>query len=336
MRIVKLGQTELKTSRLGFGCVKLTAQTSRQEAVRSLEHAFAEGITHFDVARAYGFGRAESIVGEFLRGKRDKVTVASKFGLLPPQGMVGSPWIVNTARKILGPFPGLLRRAKARAGSLVQSGAFDPQAARLSLETSLRELRTDYVDLLLLHEATVNDARSEALLELLSREQAKGKIKNAGIASDFEKVRGVAEWPGRYSVLQFNDNVLARNRAAIQQGCRMGIITHSIFQPADALRGAIQANPTLTQDYQTRIGADVRRTATLRGLLLSFALRGNQDGTVLFASTSPKHITANVREAEESSYNEQQVAAFVEFADRLAASENRPDSARPAEAVDQA
>jgi aryl-alcohol dehydrogenase-like predicted oxidoreductase len=50
-----------------------------------LERAFALGITHFDVARAYGFGRAEGILGKFLRGRRDQVTVATKLGLQPPR-----------------------------------------------------------------------------------------------------------------------------------------------------------------------------------------------------------------------------------------------------------
>ncbi len=50
--------TNVETSRLGFGCVQLTAHDSRKEALSVLEHAFSLGITHFDVARAYGFGRA--------------------------------------------------------------------------------------------------------------------------------------------------------------------------------------------------------------------------------------------------------------------------------------
>ena len=69
---------------LGFGCVQLTTHREASEAVSMLERAFALGITHFDVARAYGFGRAEGILGKFLRGRRDQVTVATKLGLHPP------------------------------------------------------------------------------------------------------------------------------------------------------------------------------------------------------------------------------------------------------------
>jgi aryl-alcohol dehydrogenase-like predicted oxidoreductase len=49
----------VETSRLGFGCVQLTSHRKRREAPFVLERAFSLGITHFDVARKYGFGRAE-------------------------------------------------------------------------------------------------------------------------------------------------------------------------------------------------------------------------------------------------------------------------------------
>src|SRR3984893_1601208 len=108
-----LGST---TFPLGFGCVQLTTHREEAEAVAILQHAFALGITHFDVARAYGFGRAEGILGKFLRGRRDQVTVATKLGLQPPVGLAGNAWIINAAKQLLSPFPALLQLAK-RGGS---------------------------------------------------------------------------------------------------------------------------------------------------------------------------------------------------------------------------
>src|SRR5438045_1975491 len=80
MRRRTLGRTGLEVSTLGFGCAKLTFNT-REEALRVLETAYEEGITHYDVARVYGLGWAEGILGEFLKNKRDHVTVTTKFGL---------------------------------------------------------------------------------------------------------------------------------------------------------------------------------------------------------------------------------------------------------------
>ena len=55
--------------------------TSRR--LRLLETAYAHGIRHFDTAPLYGQGEAESLLGQFSRGKRDSITITTKFGLIP-------------------------------------------------------------------------------------------------------------------------------------------------------------------------------------------------------------------------------------------------------------
>lgn len=69
---------------VGFGCAHLQySSRSRLESLRLLEKAFEQGITHFDVARLYSAGEAEGVVGEFARGRRDRVVLVSKVGILP-------------------------------------------------------------------------------------------------------------------------------------------------------------------------------------------------------------------------------------------------------------
>src|SRR6266404_3802067 len=99
-----LGNTGLEVSVLGFGCARLTAQP-RQAALSVLQAACAQGITHFDVARVYGLGWAEGILGEFLKGKRDRVTITTKFGLKPPGGLIKHRRMVYAAKSVLKGFP---------------------------------------------------------------------------------------------------------------------------------------------------------------------------------------------------------------------------------------
>ena len=68
MRRVELPGSELRLSRLGFGTAGLMARLGRRESVRLVEIAHDSGITHFDTARAYGYGEAESALGDFLAG----------------------------------------------------------------------------------------------------------------------------------------------------------------------------------------------------------------------------------------------------------------------------
>src|SRR5688500_1772689 len=161
MRSVTIRNTSLATSPLGFGCATLTSLNDRARAVALLREAHDLGIAHFDVARAYGLGHAEGILGEFLQGRRGAVTVTTKFGLQPPSGGVagavaGNQRLVGVAKAVLRRVPGLAAIARRRAQTMIAGGAFTAAEAERSLATSLRELRTDYVDLLLLHECTLD------------------------------------------------------------------------------------------------------------------------------------------------------------------------------------
>jgi aryl-alcohol dehydrogenase-like predicted oxidoreductase len=69
------------TSRIGFGTGGLLRIGSPRRRQDVLAAAFASGVTHFDTAPLYGFGESERALGLFLRGRRDKVTLTTKFGL---------------------------------------------------------------------------------------------------------------------------------------------------------------------------------------------------------------------------------------------------------------
>jgi D-threo-aldose 1-dehydrogenase len=329
MRSNTLGQTGIEVSHLGFGCVKLTTHPERRDAVRILEHAFAHGITHFDVARAYGFGRAEGILGDFLRDKRPRVTVATKFGIQPPSGIAGNRWIIDVAKKILGPFPSLLRHAKHRGSAMVRSGVFTPVMAIRSLETSLRELHTDYVDLLLLHEATLADAASKPLIDALQEQVTRGTVRAFGVASDFQKLGEDADRvPSSYQILQLEDNAHARNLRTLRHGTRRGAITHSVFQPALPLQSAVSLQSECVRRFSSEINADLGDQMVIGSLLLHYALQSNRKGVVLFSSSNPQRVSANVRDAESGRYDERQLLRFVEFVDTLLNSNSLPNTPR--------
>lgn len=318
MNRVQLGNTGIEASQLGFGCSQLTTHPERRDAVGMLEHAFGLGITHFDVARLYGFGRAEGIVGDFLRGKRDKVTVTTKFGMQPPTG-VASHWrAVALAKKILGPFPGLLRRVKQRRFKQLQTGVFTPQAAVASLEVSLRELGTDHVDIFLLHEATLADAASEALIDALRQQVARGTIRSFGIGSRFANLQtGNGEIPTAYQVVQFESNAVERKLQAVGEKSGRALVTHSVFKPYGALRSAIAGQAELTRRYSSEMNVELEDSRVLGSLLLHYSLRSNAGGVVLFSSLDRARVTANVRDAQGCPFSEQQLEKFVEFAEEV-------------------
>lgn len=318
MKRITLGKTNIETSSLGFGCVQLTAHHSIHEALNALECAYEVGITHFDVARSYGFGRCEGILSNFLKNKRNHVTIATKFGINPPSGFLGNKKLISFSKKMLKPFPGVLQRTKNHGAAMVKNGHYNPDDMISSLEKSLRELQTDYVDIFLLHEAEIEDARNESLILALEQQVKKGKIRCFGIASDFSRIENhLSAIPAVHQLLQFNDNALEQNKQKIKMGDKKIIITHSIFKPLESLLKAIKENETLTKQFSQKINVDLSDSDTVNSFLLHYALQINPDGIVLFSSKKNNHIKKNVENIKQFQCSDQELLEFCIFAKNI-------------------
>lgn len=153
-----LGRTGLKISKISYGCAGLTSYTptSEEEAKRSIYKAIDEyGINYFDTSPTYGGTESERITGEILQGRRHEIVLATK-----------------TVRFVASNGKGI---------------EFDESAARIrkELEGQLRRLKTDYVDILQMHD--VENANLDRLAEETVPEMEKlrkeGKIRFIGITS---------------------------------------------------------------------------------------------------------------------------------------------------------
>jgi len=284
MRQIELPGSELRLSRLGFGTAGLMARLGRRESVRLLEIAHDSGITHFDTARAYGYGEAEAALGDFLGRRRDAVTVTTKLGMLPPRrsrALQGAKALGRVGARVLPALRPLLRRG---GQSMASSGAFEPLAARASLETSLRELRVETVDLLLLHECRPDDLETEGLLDFLRQVVAEGKARAFGIGTDRASTAAiVASRPEFARIVQVRQTVAD---PALELPPGVGLITHSAVVP-------------LVDAVSERARADGWSRETVGRLLLAGALRANPAGAVLFSSTDEGRIRANAALADE-------------------------------------
>src|SRR6059058_1826376 len=96
-----LGDTGVETSALGLGCADLMrAGTAARR--RLLAAALDAGVRHYDVAPMYGLGLAEHEIGRFAHGRRDRLVIATKFGIEP-----------SRAARALAPVQRSLQRALA-------------------------------------------------------------------------------------------------------------------------------------------------------------------------------------------------------------------------------
>ncbi len=169
----------LKVSRQGFGCMGLShayGHAEETESLRTLDRAIELGITFLDTADVYGLGHNEELVARALKGRRDRIVVATKFGN---------------------------RLDRATSGRQLDGR---PEYARQALEASLRRLQTDRVDLYYLHRLDPQVPIEETVGEL-GRLKAEGKIRAIGLSEvdsqdlrRAHKVHAIAALQSEYSL----------------------------------------------------------------------------------------------------------------------------------------
>lgn len=170
MKYRPLGSSKLQASVVGLGAWVLGGgpiwgqDTDDQESVRTIQLAIDLGVNLIDTAPAYGWGRSERVVGQALKGRRDRALVATKCGL----------WWHDARGSFFTDFDGKKMHRSLR-----------PDTIQIEIEDSLRRLDTDYIDLYQTHwpsappQATPIADTMACLLKL--RDQ--GKIRFIGVCN---------------------------------------------------------------------------------------------------------------------------------------------------------
>jgi len=297
-------------SPLGFGCAPLMGKISKSQALKAMNLAFDLGVTHFDVARSYGFGRAERVVGEFLKGRRDQITVTSKFGVVPPTMSWSTRKLIPLARTAANFFPGLKQRLKKKSGQLLAERRFDVDFARQCLDQSLSELATDYIDIYLIHEPNVSLLTNpDQIAEFLEDSVIAGKIRRWGFAyGSVDDYHWASTLGG--DVLQFEGNIATLPSCGpLLTDARQHIVTRPFM-------GRIDGKPTWgshNQDLEIdQILKEFEISLTEFSLCLAHRIAG-QFGSVVCSMFSSEHIRNNIRTINELS--EEKI--LIEVTDKL-------------------
>jgi aryl-alcohol dehydrogenase-like predicted oxidoreductase len=283
MREVILPGTDRSVPQLGFGCAYLLgAGLDRAASRRLLDAAWEAGVRHFDVARLYGMGRTEGLLGEFLV-EHPEATVATKFGVVPPTGLERG--LMAASRRLGREWR---RNDKARFGA---------SEARASLEMSLRELRRERMELFLLHEAAPEDLVHDDLLEFLVEQRAAGVIGEFGVGGEVSRVEALYRERWEYvPVLQFESSVLGP--AVDVAGSYR--VHYRVFAPAAAALGArFEREPELARRWSEEVGADLLEPEVLAKLLLRGWLDANAGTLTLFSARTEERVYGCVAAATE-------------------------------------
>jgi aryl-alcohol dehydrogenase-like predicted oxidoreductase len=272
----KLGNTDLIVTRLGFGAMEIRGPrvwggraVTDQQAKRILDAVVDAGITFIDTSNDYG--RSEELIGALLSGRRSEFALATKVGC-----------------------------------SMVPAGDHDETPhewtrdhLQWNIDDSLTKLRTRQVDLLQLHNATVDDVERGGLVDVLKEIQATGMTRWIGASTISPHLATFIDW-GVFDTFQVPYSALERTHEDLLQRA------HEAGAGTIVRGGVAKGEPGVGRGAADRWQVWERaKLDALRGegesrtqWMLRFTLSHPGVDTVIVGTLDPDHLTENVRAAE--------------------------------------
>ena len=190
----QLGKSGIEVSPMGMGCWAIGGpwlwlggpggwgEVDDHESIQAIHAALDHGVNFFDTAANYGAGHSERILGQALKGRRDKVIIATKFGFMVDEG-----------------------------GKSVTRFSRNEEVIRdawISCELSLKRLGTDYIDLFQLHVWDFPAERASEVREALEGLVQGGKIRAYGWSTDDPQLAQIFAQGEHCAAIQHDLNVI--------------------------------------------------------------------------------------------------------------------------------
>lgn len=222
-----LGTSGISVNSIGLGCMGMSdfyGNSNDLESLQVLEKALEIGIDYYDTADTYGFGRNEQLLSNFIKNKRNRIKIGTKFGIVREEG--------KYERSINN----------------------NPAYIKSSLEKSLKNLGTDYIDIYFVHRFDINANLTDTMQTLLKLKE-EGKILTVGVSELSPESIEIAHKICPIDVLQTEYSLMTRDiEAKILPLCKKLGITFMAYSPLS--RGLLSGNIESKNDFDTN---DLRR-----------------------------------------------------------------------------
>lgn len=267
-----LGTSSLNVSEIGLGCMSLPNDISAAKPI--IFEALQQGITYFDTADLYDYGKNEEILGQLLQGERHNLTIATKVGNRFTKGEDGWHWDAS------------------------------PAYIEQAIHDSLRRIGTDYIDLYQLHGGTIDDD-FDAVIEVFERLKKAGTIRAYGISSirpnvieRFLPSATAASSMMQYSLLdrqpeEFFDFIEAQGTSVVTRGTlAKGILTNKWQQRAQAYGSYTEEEIEQTLQQLKEIYGDIH------ALALAFNLQHSAIASTVIGASKKDQLTETIQAYE--------------------------------------
>ena len=291
----KLGRSGLEVSAMGLGCMTMShgygapEERDEPESVATIHRAIDVGVTFFDTAEAYGPYTNEELLGRALRGRREDVVIATKFGF----------------------------RLENRVNTGLDSR---PHHVREAVEGSLRRLATDRIDLLYQHRVDPT-VPIEDVVGAMAELVHEGKVRYLGLSEAGERTIRRAHAVHPISALQSEYSLWERNLepqiipalrelgiglvpfAPLGRGFLTGVVRRAEEYPEGDFRRGDPRYQGANFDANVRAAGEVRDIARRKELTpaqvaLAWLLHKGDDIVPIPGTKRRKYLEENVKAAE--------------------------------------
>jgi len=308
MKYRVLGKSGIEVSEIGLGLWAAGGgdwgsadSAADSAALAAIDAALDAGVTFFDTADVYGPFHSEILLGKAMRGRRDRFVVATKIGW---QG-----------------FDEESRCSAYKTAEQLIAG----------VETNLKRLQTDYVDVIQSH-IDFREPTMEVFLEGFEKLQAAGKVRAFGMSSsDFEYIKAFSH-NGKCATLQIDYSMLNRTpeleildyckaqgigvivRGALAMGLLTGKFSENSTFPEDDFRHKWLTDPAQKAIFQAdlakveKLEPLVRPGRALAQAALQFVLQHEAVSTVIPGARTASQVRANLAAAEAPPFGAEELA----------------------------
>ena len=252
-----LGRTGLEVTRLGYGAGHRKPMNDQQRET-ILNAVLDAGINFIDTADDYG--NSEELIGRYISSRRSEFFIATKCG----ESGNGHLW---TRENVLR-----------------------------NVDESLRRLKTDYIDIMQLHGATVEDCEKGGLVEALQHMREQGKVRWIGHSTNLPYLPTFLEWDV-FDVFQLPYSALDRNHEDWLTNCAnagAGVIIRggaALGEPGHGKGSAGEWRNFQEAGLDELRKEDESRTA----FVVRFTLTHPHTDSNIVGTTNPAHLEENVR-----------------------------------------
>lgn len=303
LKTAVLGRTGLAVTRLGFGAMEIRGSriwggraVTEKQAETILNSVLDSGINFIDTANDYG--RSEEFIGKFISKRRGEYTLATKCGCT-----------VVRRDETTDDTPHVWTRENLFRG----------------LNESLERMKTDYVDIMQLHNPSVEEVEKNGLVDALKEMRQQGKVKFIGISTTLPHLPTYLKW-GIFDTFQIPYSALERDHEdwITKSGeAGIGVIVRGGVARGEA--GVGLGNQDRWKKFEEAGLDELRAPGESRtAFLLRYTLTHPYASTIIVGTLHPEHLQENIQAAEKGPLSAQ---VYAEAKRRLSAAGLKPAAA---------